>query len=326
MPRISICIPTHNTARYLPQAIESVLSQDFADFELVICDNASTDETPEICRRYDDPRIRYVRFEELANQAGNFNRCIEEARGEFVTLLHADDYFVAGFLTDRARRLGDNPELGFVFGAVQVVDADGAILSINSRWKEDRSFRRGELFELLLSGCLISPPSLMVRRASIQTAGLFRTDLTWGHDWEWTLRLAQQNAAYFVSEPLSAYREHDASGTAEILNAATNGRQERLILRETLARVSVENGRRRLRRQAYRALSLRHMYFAEQSLLQAKRLVALNNLWYAACADSGMLTRPTFWALLCGSAGPRKLYSRYRSLRGTIAISGTSHD
>jgi hypothetical protein len=65
------------------------------------------------------------------------------------------------------------------------------------------------------------------------------------------------------------------------------------------------------------------MYFAEQALLQAKRLVALNNLWYAALADSMMLTRPTFWALLCGSAGPTKLYSRYRSLRGTLAISGT---
>src|SRR5262249_53252835 len=56
MPLVSICIPTYNSARYLPEAIESVLAQEFADYELVVCDNASTDATPEICRRYRDPR------------------------------------------------------------------------------------------------------------------------------------------------------------------------------------------------------------------------------------------------------------------------------
>lgn len=323
MPRISVCIPTHNTARYLPEAIESVLAQDFTDFELVICDNASTDETPEICRRYNDVRIRYIRFEELANQAGNFNRCIEESRGEFITLLHADDYFVPGFLTDRAQRLGDDPELGFVFGAVQVVDADGAIVSIKSQWKENRRFGPGGLIEPLLSGCLVSPPSLMVRRSCLARAGLFRTDLTWGHDWEWTLRLAEKSAALYVSQPFAAYRDHDASGTAEILSAAKNGRQERLILRETLARAAANIGGRNLGRRAYRALSLRHMYFAERALLNAKRTVALNNLWYAALASPVILTRPTFWALLIGSAGPTRLYLRYCALRSTLAVSGS---
>lgn len=326
MPQVSICIPTHNTARYLPETIESVLSQDFTDFELVICDNASTDQTSEVCRSYDDPRLRYVRFEELVNQAGNFNRCLEQARGEFITLLHADDYFLPGFLVDRALRLANDPGLEFVFGAVQVVDAQGAVVSINRQWNRDRLFGPGELFGLLLTGCLVSPPSMMVRRSSAQKAGLFRTDLTWGHDWEWTLRLAEGTSAFYVCEPLAAYRDHDASGTAEILSAARNGRQERLILKETLSRLSPSKGRANVRRQAYRALSRRHMYFGERALLKGRRVVALNNLWYAILANPMMLTRPTFWALLAGTAGPARLYSRYQALRSTLAVSGTKYE
>src|SRR5262245_47649967 len=101
MPRISVCIPTYNTARYLPEAIESVLAQTYDDFELVICDNASTDATPQLCRRYDDPRVRYVRFDELVNQGNNWNRCLRLARGDYIALLHADDRYRSGFLIER---------------------------------------------------------------------------------------------------------------------------------------------------------------------------------------------------------------------------------
>ncbi|MFY9555296.1 MAG: glycosyltransferase [Blastocatellia bacterium] len=320
MPAVSVCIPTHNTARYLPQAIESVLRQDFTDFELVICDNASKDETPSLCRNYGDERIRYLRFEELTNQAGNFNRCLTEARGEFVTLLHADDFFLSGFLTDRVNRLRACPEAGFVFGAVQIVDADGEESSTKRQWPEDRLVGRDELLRSILLGCIVSPPSLMVRKSSVEKAGGFRTDLTWGHDWEWTIRLAEIGKAWFVTEPFAAYREHGGSGTAEILSAAKNGDQEQKILNDAFARLSADDERwRKLRRQAYRALSRRHMYFAEYALMQGQPAITRNNLGYAARADVTLLTRPTFWALLMGSFGPARLYLRYRSLRNAAA-------
>jgi glycosyltransferase involved in cell wall biosynthesis len=320
LPKVSVCIPTYNTARYLPEAIESVLRQDFEDFELVICDDVSTDETPEICRSYDDPRIRYIRYKENGRQAGNFNRCLQEAQGDYITLLHADDWLLPGFLRDRATRLSDDPGLGFVFGAVQIADAASNITSTSGRWTEDRSFGPAELLEPLLYGCILSPPSLMVRKSCSTQAGLFRSDLTWGHDWEWALRLAEHCGAYYVSAPLSVYRVHDASGTAEILNAAKNGEQERRVLKETLERLAKADGRfRKLRRPVFRALSLRHMYFAEQALFDGRRPVVRNNLYYASLADALMLTRPTFWALLLGSFGPARLYARYKALRAPVA-------
>jgi glycosyltransferase involved in cell wall biosynthesis len=93
LPKVSICIPTYNTAKYLPFAINSVLEQRFTDFELVICDDGSTDNTPEICKRYTDLRIRYVRLPGKSGQAGNFNRCLKEARGEFVTIISCPDFW-----------------------------------------------------------------------------------------------------------------------------------------------------------------------------------------------------------------------------------------
>ena len=322
MPRVSICIPTYNSASYLPKAIESVLGQDFVDFELVICDDLSTDATPEICRSYDDPRIRYIRYTENAKQAGNFNRCLREARGEYLTLLHADDWLLPGFIRDREKRLTEDRELGFVFGAARIADRDGSFTSTSGGWHEDRRFGQAELLDHLLFGCIVSPPTLMVRKASVNQAGPFRTDLTWGHDWEWALRLAEHCAAYYASEPLAVYRVHEESGTAQQLNAAKNGPQERLILKQTLKRLDASDRRfRRLRRPVFKALSRRHMYFAEQALFDSRRSVVRHNLYYAAMADAALLARPTFWALLFGSFGADGLYQRYRALRGSVQTS-----
>ena len=77
MPVFSVCIPTYNAAGYLPEAIESVLAQTYEDFELLICDDASTDATAEVVGGFQDDRIRYVPFSQNLGQGGNFNRCMD---------------------------------------------------------------------------------------------------------------------------------------------------------------------------------------------------------------------------------------------------------
>src|SRR5262249_45681560 len=268
MPKVSICIPTYNSAKYLRQAIESVLNQDYADYELGVCDNASTDKTTELCRGYDCSKVRYLRFEEHTNQAGSFNRCVKNARGEFITILHADDYLLPGFLKDRVNRLSGHPEIGFVFGAVEVVNDRGSVVSLTRLWPQDRIFVPKELLSSLICGCIVSPPSLMVRRVIAEKAGLVRTDLTWGHDWEWALRLAEHAGALYASRALAAYRMHGESGTAEILRSAANGNQELRILKDTLDRLCAADRRfRQIRRPAYRALRNPHMYFLGAAVL-----------------------------------------------------------
>ena len=90
-PFFSVCIPTYNRGSMLPAAIESVLTQDFDNFELIICDNASTDNTEDVVKNYLDKRIRYVRYPTLVSMYANHNRCIELARSNWIIFLHSDD-------------------------------------------------------------------------------------------------------------------------------------------------------------------------------------------------------------------------------------------
>ena len=89
--KVTVAIPTYNRAHYLPEAIESVLAQTFQDFELLILDNASTDNTPELVKSFKDERIRYVRNQTNIGMFGNCNKALELARGEYVIIFHDDD-------------------------------------------------------------------------------------------------------------------------------------------------------------------------------------------------------------------------------------------
>jgi glycosyltransferase involved in cell wall biosynthesis len=313
MPTVSVCIPVHNGARFLAQAIESVLEQTFTDYELVICDDASSDGTPDICRSYRDPRVRYVRFEDRGGQAASFNRCFLEAKGELFTLLHADDFYLPTLLAQRVRQLKEHPEVGFACGAIRKVDVNGLPTSTAMPWTVSRLFPSGGLVESLLHGCAVLYLGLVLRR---ERWVAFRMDMTWGHDWDWELRLAEKNAVYYDVEPLACYRVHDQSGTAENLNAAKNGAQERRILEEALARSASAGGRAAsCRRSALRALALRHMYFAEQALLEGRGWVARYNLRYALRADLSLASRPTAWAILVASLAGRVWYEGFRRIR-----------
>ncbi len=93
-PLVSVCIPVHNCAAYIDQAIESVLAQTMSDWELVILDNASSDGTVAIARSYTDHRIRIVENVHNIGLEANWNKALEKSRGDYVKLLPADDYLL----------------------------------------------------------------------------------------------------------------------------------------------------------------------------------------------------------------------------------------
>src|SRR5688500_6704463 len=97
---ISVCIPTFNYGHFLGRAVESVLAQDHGDFELIVVDNASTDDTQAVLARYDDPRLRVVRNPSNLGLFGNFERCLELAGGELVKFLASDDWLHPAYLRE----------------------------------------------------------------------------------------------------------------------------------------------------------------------------------------------------------------------------------
>src|SRR5262249_2421528 len=124
-PKVSVCIPALNSAAYLALAIDSVIAQDYEDFELVVCDNASTDETGEICAAYDAPRFRVARFDEMVGQAENWNRCLGLASGQYVILLHADDELEPRFLARAVEVLDSDERIQLVHCTAEHIDEQG---------------------------------------------------------------------------------------------------------------------------------------------------------------------------------------------------------
>ena len=83
-PKVSVCIPVYNGSDYIAYAIQSVLAQTYKNFNLIVCDNCSTDNTEEIVRNFEDPRLSYVRNNKNLGLVGNENRCLELSKGDYI--------------------------------------------------------------------------------------------------------------------------------------------------------------------------------------------------------------------------------------------------
>ena len=128
LPLISVGIPVYNGENYLQKAVDSVLRQDYENFELIISDNASTDATPEICSEYSakDKRIRYVRNKVNIGAIPNFNRVFDLARGEFFKWLSHDDECYPTMLRRCAEVLAEAPNsVVLVYTLCEMIDANG---------------------------------------------------------------------------------------------------------------------------------------------------------------------------------------------------------
>jgi glycosyltransferase involved in cell wall biosynthesis len=126
-PRLSIGVPVYNGAKFLRATLDSLLSQTFADFELIITDNCSTDSTQQICLEYAarDPRVRYFRNDRNLGPAPNYNRCFELARGELFKWQAGDDLVAPDFLEKCIAELDRNPQAVAVYTATREIGPDG---------------------------------------------------------------------------------------------------------------------------------------------------------------------------------------------------------
>jgi glycosyltransferase involved in cell wall biosynthesis len=131
-PQVSVCIPTYNYGHFLGAAIESVLDQDFAEFELVVVDNASDDDTTAVVERYRDPRLRFHRNDRNVGLFGNFARCLELSTGELVKFLAADDWLHPAYLREAVALMRRHPSAAIVSCPGFFVDAHGAPYAVGT--------------------------------------------------------------------------------------------------------------------------------------------------------------------------------------------------
>ncbi len=242
-PIVSVCIPTYNRASLLTGAIESVLSQTFHDFTLLIVDNASEDETEAVVRSFDDSRIMYVRNARNIGVRGNEERCLTLARGRYITIMPDDDLMMPENLGVKVELLENHAQVGLVHSKYHVIDDAGKVIKYDTNWGHgpDRgsdAIESGQevLKRMLLTYNDMNFPTVVFRRACYERLGGFTDRLTLAEDWEYWMRIAVYYDVAFLASPLIKWRFHAASQTGQYALAEGGALTDRAFLEHLVAK------------------------------------------------------------------------------------------
>jgi glycosyltransferase involved in cell wall biosynthesis len=208
MPLISVIMPVYNGARFLPQTLDSLLAQTCIDWELIVVDDGSTDATPDILAKYDDPRFLKIR-KANGGEAQTRNVGLRHASGEFIAFLDADDLYLPTALADMSAFLTAHQEYDALFSNGYLCDENERILS---QLSDHRSgIYTGNILEplVLTADVLTVPVCTMTRRAVIQAHQIeFDEQLVIGPDWDFWIRLARYARFGYLESLTCMYRVH----------------------------------------------------------------------------------------------------------------------
>lgn len=236
---VSVCMPTFNGSKYLRKAIESALSQTYTGIELLIIDDASTDDTLSIAEDFAslDSRVRIHRNERRLGLAGNWNRCLELARGDWIKFLFQDDYITSDCIEQMLKS-------GLSNGAIFVVCDRNVVFEpeVREEFKQDflsyvsehslsrrfpgrsRVIESAEFARHVASypvdNCIGEPTAVMFHRSAVQRFGYFISDLVQKTDWEYWMRLAVNAGICYLPDKLATFRLHGRA--TSLLNQSDN--------------------------------------------------------------------------------------------------------
>jgi len=204
LPRVSVCLLTYKRADILPQTLDSLLLQTHSDFELIINDDRSPDNTEEICREYEqrDPRVRYFKNTTNLRYAGNQNVALLRANCEFVAIVHDGDIYRSDLIEKWTRALVEKPTAAIVFNSLEVMDRQGKVVNI-CRHPYGPLVRGMELFDEMIESS--SSPVfgiVMVRKSCVLSVGPFDPRIPTLADVDMWLRLLLRYDAAYIAEPL----------------------------------------------------------------------------------------------------------------------------
>jgi len=221
-PTVSFVVPCYKLAHLLPECVNSILSQSFGDFEVLIMDDCSPDNTAEVAQSFRDPRVKYIRNDPNLGHLQNYNKGISMADGKYVWLISADDRLRRHYVLERyVGLMEDHSEVGYVFCAgVGLLDGTETILLGDYYYGSvDKIFDGRQFIETVLfkGGGLLSP-SVMVRKDCYEKISMFPLDMPHQGDmYLWFIWALEYDVAY-LSEPMVNYRDHDSNMNKELMS------------------------------------------------------------------------------------------------------------
>lgn len=209
LPKISVVTPSFNQGQFLEKCIKSVIKQDYPDFEYIIIDGGSTDNSLDVIAEYKQ-YLAYSVSESDNGQSSAINKGFKKAKGELVVWLNSDDYYLPGAFRKVAEAYGRNPEASFYFGNGLRVDSKGMK---KSRFFESETvnFNRDALLYCLN---YILQPATFINASYLKKIGFLDEGLDYGMDTDLWLRLSKEKMPAFVPETLAASREYGDTKTS----------------------------------------------------------------------------------------------------------------
>ena len=303
MPKVSLIIPTFERPHLLRRAVESAL-RSANDVEVIVVDDASTDETARVCATLRD--IKYVRLDRNQRVAGARNIGILESTAEFIAFLDDDDLRLPGSLDLQIALLDQMPAAGFAGGGVLLGDQNGYPTGETAVVQP----ANGDLFwKILELGVHLIPGSVVVRRSCFQEVGLFNRNLPGIDDWDMWTRISEVYPVIVDPQPVCIYRQatpdsnQGSSSLARHLLRACN-HQKRLLSLER-ARQAPASQRRAVRRMTRRRIADTLSWRAAEELPRGAVRFAAANFLTALRLSPMWAARPTHVRVLWRSAMTR---------------------
>jgi glycosyltransferase involved in cell wall biosynthesis len=253
---VTFVVPCHNLAHLLPDCLRSILCQTFTDFEILVMDDCSPDDTPEVVRSFDDPRVHHIRHAANVGHLENYNAGIRHARGKYLWLISADDRLRRDYVLARfVAAMEAHPRATFVF--CPVIKLKGAEETVQSGWSAPNDcVLDGKRFlgDLLGVNC-VPAASAMARTDAYRSAGGFPLDLPYSGDWYMWCVFALRGDVIALAEPMVNYRLHDGNMTHDFVRNPPAKMRDEIAVRWRTLRLAEACGAKRVVASARSAIS-----------------------------------------------------------------------
>ena len=211
MPKVSVIIPTYNGEKYIREAIDSVLAQSYEDFEIVVVDDGSADNTKEVLDKY-EAQIKYI-YQENQGRSAARNRGVKESTGEYIAFLDADDLWEVDKLMLQMAYFEKNSNLGLIYSdALSVRDREVLVPSL---FRERRPYA-GRCFDKLLYENFIPTQTVIVKKMVFEAVGGFDESIEVSEDYDLWLKILKKYEISYIDKVLARYRLHNNNVSQDI--------------------------------------------------------------------------------------------------------------
>ncbi len=226
-PLVSICIPTYNSAGFLEESLDSIVNQTYPNKEIIVSDNASTDNTEEIIKKYVEKYgIKYYKNERNIGAEANFSKCIQLSQGEYIAIFHSDDVYMPNMIQEQVQTFQDNLSIGAVFTRANLINTHNKIIGESKLPIKSRNkgvYRFPEIFLSILSNLnfLTCPSALVKSKIYKELIPFDENRFKSSADLDMWLRILERHPVVILDKKLMYYRISNRQGSFHINHLRT---------------------------------------------------------------------------------------------------------